>query len=155
ALDVPARQRRAHVRAGVVDGVETVAAVEQGDQLAADRDRLALARLQVAHPAHGPELSHFARAPRRTEPHSSRHPYFTGVAPTIHLLRKFRAMFEIEQKYSVADFAAIEAKVRSWGAGEPVVQVESDHYFNAPDRDFASTGEAFRLRRIGGDNYLT
>jgi pantoate--beta-alanine ligase len=64
-------------------------------------------------------------------------------------------MFEIEQKYADADFAAIESKLRSWGAAGPAVQAESDHYFNAPDRDFARTGEAFRLRRVGGDNFLT
>ncbi len=32
---------------------------------------------------------------------------------------------------------------------------EADHYFNAPDRDFAHTDEAFRLRRIGEANFLT
>src|SRR6478735_2204889 len=64
-------------------------------------------------------------------------------------------MFEIEQKYRDADFSAIETTLKAWGASGPVVQTESDHYFNAPDRDFARTGEAFRLRRIGGDNFLT
>jgi pantoate--beta-alanine ligase len=64
-------------------------------------------------------------------------------------------MFEIEQKYRDADFSATERVLQSWGASGPVVQAESDHYFNAPDRDFARTGEAFRLRRVGGDNFLT
>ena len=33
--------------------------------------------------------------------------------------------------------------------------VEADHYHNAPDRDFAHTGEAFRLRRVGPASCLT
>ncbi len=32
---------------------------------------------------------------------------------------------------------------------------EADHYFNAPDRDFARTDEALRLRRIGSANRVT
>ncbi|MGE3807996.1 MAG: class IV adenylate cyclase, partial [Gemmataceae bacterium] len=32
---------------------------------------------------------------------------------------------------------------------------EADHYFNAPDRDFAKTDEALRIRSIGANNFLT
>ncbi len=64
-------------------------------------------------------------------------------------------MLEIEQKYAGADFDALTRQLLAWGAGGPVVHDEADHYFNAPDRDFARTGEAFRLRRVGQDNYLT
>jgi pantoate--beta-alanine ligase len=64
-------------------------------------------------------------------------------------------MLEIEQKYAGADFARIEERLRAWGADAPEVHDEADHYFNAPDRDFARTGEAFRLRRIGAKNFLT
>jgi adenylate cyclase class 2 len=32
---------------------------------------------------------------------------------------------------------------------------DADHYLNAPDRDFAKTDEAFRLRRVGPSNCLT
>ena len=32
---------------------------------------------------------------------------------------------------------------------------EADHYLNAPDRDFARTDEALRLRRIGENTFLT
>src|SRR4051794_15658944 len=64
-------------------------------------------------------------------------------------------MLEIEQKYARADFAHLERQLQSLGAGPPVVHDEADHYFNAPDRDFARTGEAFRLRRIGQGNFLT
>src|SRR5262249_10306128 len=36
-----------------------------------------------------------------------------------------------------------------------VSRQEADHYFNAPDRDFARTDEALRLRRIGAANLVT
>src|SRR5262249_44357653 len=53
ALDVPACERRPHVRAGVVDRLHRVALAEDGDQLALDAERLALALLQVSQPADG------------------------------------------------------------------------------------------------------
>src|SRR5262249_23248507 len=53
------------------------------------------------------------------------------------------------------DFAAIEKQMAAWGAKvQPRVE-EADHYFNAPDRDFAKTDEAFRLRSIGEQNRVT
>jgi adenylate cyclase class 2 len=64
-------------------------------------------------------------------------------------------MLEIEQKFSQADFAVLEQRLQEWGAETGQVQDEADHYFNAPDRDFAHTDEAFRLRRIGPANFLT
>jgi adenylate cyclase class 2 len=64
-------------------------------------------------------------------------------------------MLEIEQKYARADLAAIERRLAEWGARLAEEHEEADHYFNAPDRDFAQTDEAFRLRRIGAANYLT
>jgi adenylate cyclase class 2 len=64
-------------------------------------------------------------------------------------------MLEIEQKFAHADFAAIEKRLIEWKARRGEEHTEADHYFNAPDRDFARTDEAFRLRRIGETNYLT
>ena len=64
-------------------------------------------------------------------------------------------MLEIEQKYARADFPALQARLAEWGAKGPQVHGEADHYFNAPDRDFARTGEAFRLRRVGSASRLT
>ena len=64
-------------------------------------------------------------------------------------------MLEIEQKFAKADIAAIERRLTEWGARRGEEQTEADHYFNAPDRDFAQTDEAFRLRRIGAANLLT
>ncbi len=64
-------------------------------------------------------------------------------------------MFEIEQKFTHADFAHLERRLTEWGAALGEAHVESDYYFNAPDRDFAKTDEAFRLRRVGSENFLT
>jgi adenylate cyclase, class 2 len=64
-------------------------------------------------------------------------------------------MLEVEMKLAVPDFAAVEQHLRSWQARAEEAIDEADHYFNAPDRDFASTDEAFRLRRIGSRNLLT
>jgi adenylate cyclase class 2 len=64
-------------------------------------------------------------------------------------------MLEIEMKFPVADFASIQQQMTRWQAKvQPAIE-EADHYFNAPDRDFARTDEAFRLRCIGGENRVT
>lgn len=64
-------------------------------------------------------------------------------------------MLEIEQKYSRVDFDDLRRHLAALGAGPPETRDESDHYFNAPDRDFARTGEAFRMRRVGVENFFT
>jgi adenylate cyclase, class 2 len=64
-------------------------------------------------------------------------------------------MLEIEQKFVCCNFAAIEKQLTEWQARHGEEHREADHYFNAPDRDFARTDEAFRLRRIGSANFLT
>src|SRR6476469_10282691 len=64
-------------------------------------------------------------------------------------------MLEVEMKFPVADHAAIEQRLARAGAPVAAVLDEEDDYFNAPDRDFARTDEALRLRRIGAANFLT
>jgi adenylate cyclase class 2 len=64
-------------------------------------------------------------------------------------------MLEVEVKYPVADFAPLERRLRERGARPAPPIDEADHYFNAPDRDFAQTDEALRLRRIGPANRVT
>src|ERR1700739_159029 len=64
-------------------------------------------------------------------------------------------MVEVEQKFRSVDFVALERKLRLLGAVESERHTEADHYFNAPDRDFARTDEALRLRRIGTRNLVT
>ncbi|HZZ80142.1 MAG TPA: class IV adenylate cyclase [Gemmataceae bacterium] len=64
-------------------------------------------------------------------------------------------MLEIEMKFPVADFGPVVAKLRAWNASAQPTIEEADRYFNAPDRDFARTDEAFRLRSIGNENRVT
>lgn len=64
-------------------------------------------------------------------------------------------MLEIEMKFPVAGFEAIETVLPQIGARPQDSQVETDHYYNAPDRDFGRTDEALRLRRVADENCLT
>ena len=64
-------------------------------------------------------------------------------------------MLEVEVKYANVDFNDLESRLKTLGAQEAEPRDDADHYFNAPDRDFAVTDEAFRLRRIGVKNFVT
>jgi adenylate cyclase, class 2 len=64
-------------------------------------------------------------------------------------------MLEVENKYRHADWQTLRQTLESWGAVADPPRRDTDHYFNAPDRDFAQTDEALRLRRIGLQNILT
>jgi adenylate cyclase class 2 len=64
-------------------------------------------------------------------------------------------MVEVEQKFRRVDFVALEQRLRAIGAVESERRAEADHYFNAPDRDFAQTDEALRIRRVGTANFVT
>jgi adenylate cyclase class 2 len=64
-------------------------------------------------------------------------------------------MVEVEQKFRGVDFAALERRLLALGAREAERREEADHYFNAPDRDFARTDEALRIRRVGPANFVT
>ena len=64
-------------------------------------------------------------------------------------------MLEVEAKYRCADWEPVTDRLLAWGAvaGDP--REDSDHYFNAPDRDFAQTDEAVRVRRTGANCVIT
>jgi adenylate cyclase class 2 len=64
-------------------------------------------------------------------------------------------MLEIEQKFVAPEFAELEKRLAGLGARECEAHDEADQYLNAPDRDFAVTGEAFRLRHVGAKSNLT
>src|SRR5437660_9765495 len=64
-------------------------------------------------------------------------------------------MVEVEQKFRGVDFAALEERLRALCAVESERRIEADHYFNAPDRDFAKTDEALRIRRVSASNFIT
>jgi adenylate cyclase class 2 len=63
--------------------------------------------------------------------------------------------FEVEQKFRVEDRAALLAKLTALQVelGEPQLQV--DTYFRHPERDFAQTDEALRIRQVGEVNCIT
>lgn len=56
-------------------------------------------------------------------------------------------MYEVEQKYRLADVAAVEAALARLGATWHGTAEQVDRYFNHPCRDFGVTDEALRLRR--------
>ncbi len=64
-------------------------------------------------------------------------------------------MFEIEQKYRYSDWPRLIAQLTSVGATTDGPFEESDDYYNAPDRDFATTDEVFRIRHIGPETLLS
>lgn len=59
------------------------------------------------------------------------------------------SVYEVEMKFPVADPPGLERRLLALGGrfDEPVDQV--DRYFAHPARDFATTDEALRLRRVG------
>ncbi len=64
-------------------------------------------------------------------------------------------VYEVEQKFRVADPAALEARLVALAARfrDPIEQV--DRYFAHPCRDFVKTDEALRLRRVGDEVAVT
>jgi adenylate cyclase, class 2 len=63
--------------------------------------------------------------------------------------------YEVEQKYRVSSHKPVVAALTVINAelDEPIEQI--DFYYRHPQRDFAQTDEAFRLRTVGDRNYLT
>jgi adenylate cyclase, class 2 len=64
-------------------------------------------------------------------------------------------VIEVEMKFRTPDWQPILAILEAWHAVAEPIREDTDHYFNAPDRDFAQTDEAVRIRRIGTSNILT
>ncbi len=64
-------------------------------------------------------------------------------------------MYEVEQKYPVADVAALEDRLAGLGVAWHGTVDQVDRYFNHPSRDFAVTDEALRLRRTNDTLAIT
>ena len=64
-------------------------------------------------------------------------------------------MVEVEIKFPAPPGIAFEPRLLALGATFLIERQESDQYLNAPDRDFAKTDEALRIRRVGADVKLT
>lgn len=64
-------------------------------------------------------------------------------------------MYEVEQKYRLADAPVVEAALARVGAVWHGTAEQVDRYFNHPIRDFAMTDEALRLRRTDDSLAIT
>ena len=64
-------------------------------------------------------------------------------------------MYEVERKFPVNSFDEIRSRLTALDChfAEPVVQV--DRYFAHPQRDFAQTDEALRIRSVGDRHRVT
>lgn len=63
--------------------------------------------------------------------------------------------YEVEMKFPLPDGSDLEAKLVAFGAEARGTQRHADRYFRHPNRDFARTDEALRLRSIGDRNAIT
>ncbi|MCA9040748.1 MAG: class IV adenylate cyclase [Planctomycetaceae bacterium] len=63
--------------------------------------------------------------------------------------------YEVELKFALEDRGQIETTIEGLGAVKQAVEVQQDHYFNHPERDFALTNEAFRIRTSDDRNRVT
>jgi adenylate cyclase class 2 len=63
--------------------------------------------------------------------------------------------FEVEAKAYAADLKAIEKELIENGAKFVSKGEQKDTYFNHPNRDFADTDEALRIREVKGKTYFT
>ena len=63
--------------------------------------------------------------------------------------------FEVEQKFHVDDLADLERRLDQMGAVKQRPEQHADTYYNHPNRDFAETREALRVRRVDGVPMVT
>jgi adenylate cyclase class 2 len=63
--------------------------------------------------------------------------------------------YEVEIKFRSAHHDRLRRQLAECGVVEEPAVVQVDTYLAHPSRDFARTGEALRLRRIGAENRIT
>mgnify|MGYP005816666321 CR=1 FL=1 len=64
-------------------------------------------------------------------------------------------IYEVEQKYAVDDLPQLENRIAALHSGEEHSIEQVDLYFAHPQKDYAQTDEALRIRRVGEDNFVT
>jgi adenylate cyclase class 2 len=66
-------------------------------------------------------------------------------------------MLEVEMKFPAADVAEVGRRLAALVPAAVRIEreKEADHYLNAPDRDFARTDEALRVREHGDEGLVT
>jgi len=62
---------------------------------------------------------------------------------------------EVEQKYPLANPNEILTRIAALGAVAQLPVTQVDTYYAHPERDFATTDEALRIRRVGEANFIT
>ena len=65
------------------------------------------------------------------------------------------ALLEVEIKIKVRDHALLKRKLDELGAVSRGTVEQNDLYFNSPNRDFAETDEALRIRLENGTAHVT
>jgi len=63
--------------------------------------------------------------------------------------------YEVEVKYRSVDHDHLTRRLHELGAVPGATSDQADLYLNHPARDFAATGEALRIRRLGNENRIT
>jgi adenylate cyclase class 2 len=63
--------------------------------------------------------------------------------------------YEVEVKYRSVDHDHLARALHELGAVPGASLDQEDLYLNHPSRDFAATGEALRIRRLGNENRIT
>ncbi len=62
---------------------------------------------------------------------------------------------EVELKYPLSDPNTILTRIAALGAVAEQTVTQVDTYYAHPERDFATTDEALRIRRVGKANFIT
>lgn len=133
AFDVSSSQGSSGVRATIIDCEVLATVAEDSDIALAD-------------------FHHFGKSFRDFADSGNGNSHAHG-SPIESLYSSIMAMLEIELKFVAP--AGIEERFAILGAVPKGSHVENDHYYNAPDRDFAITNEAFRIRDVNGQCSLT
>ena len=63
--------------------------------------------------------------------------------------------YEVEQKYRVTDPSETTHRLQELGVTSKATVTQVDTYYAHPDRNFAETDEALRVRRVGDENRIT
>jgi adenylate cyclase class 2 len=63
--------------------------------------------------------------------------------------------YEVELKFRACSHDELVRRLAALGGSEEPELSQEDIYWNHPARDFARSGEAFRIRRTGDDNRIT
>ena len=63
--------------------------------------------------------------------------------------------YEVEMKFPVGNVQSLVAHLTKRGAVHVRTVEQTDAYFNHPSRDFAETDEAFRVRSVDGQHFVT